>query len=106
MHTPVAARHSPLLLSQIPDARNGSGGRWESNAPLDVVMFCVQRSHDRERTLGFKLFNLVRTSALFHHAITYLSEVDQSNVDHPFQRTYVCCLSIRSIFLSILTRNF
>jgi hypothetical protein len=107
VHMPVAAHHSPLLLSQIPDTRNGSGGRWESNAPLDVVMFCVQRSNDRERTLGFKLFNLVRSSAPFDHAITahftYSSEVDQSNIDHPFQREYVRSLGIRSIFLSILT---
>ena len=52
------ARFSPLLLSQIPSSRSASNARWDIEAPLDIVFYCLEQ-HDRS-SLGARLLALVR----------------------------------------------
>lgn len=52
------ARHSPLLLSQIPAPR--SGKHWEADAPLDVIFHCLNQTDERRRAVGPRLLASVR----------------------------------------------
>ena len=63
------ARHSPILLSQIPPPRGGSGARWEADAPLDVVFYCLEQTHPKRRTMGARLMTLVNN--MFSDGFTY-----------------------------------
>ncbi|KAJ7763945.1 hypothetical protein DFH07DRAFT_705519, partial [Mycena maculata] len=55
-------RHSPLLLEQL-----GSSARRETNAPLNIVMHCLQQSDRRRRLMGSRLMNLlINLSATTH----------------------------------------
>lgn len=56
------APHSPLLLSQIPPPRAATGARWDIEAPLDVIFYCLKERELRRRGLGIRLFTLVRWS--------------------------------------------
>jgi hypothetical protein len=59
MYCTIVARHSPILLSQIPPPRGGSGARWEADAPLDVVFYCLEQTQPKRRTMGARLMTLV-----------------------------------------------
>ncbi|KIJ67941.1 hypothetical protein HYDPIDRAFT_83831 [Hydnomerulius pinastri MD-312] len=50
------AKFSPLLLSQIPPPRGGSGQRWEADAPLDIIFHCVQQ---QRQELAVRLWTLL-----------------------------------------------
>lgn len=54
-----SVKHSPLLLLQIPPPRSGTGLRWEADAPLDIVFYCVSQSQPQRRQLGFELMALL-----------------------------------------------
>ncbi|KAG1770479.1 hypothetical protein EDD22DRAFT_770017 [Suillus occidentalis] len=54
-----SVKHSPLLLSQIPPPRSGTGLRWEADAPLDIVFYCVTQSQPQRRQLGLELMALL-----------------------------------------------
>jgi len=51
---PTFPRHSPLLLEQL-----GSPSRRETEAPLTIVMYCLQQSEQRRRMMGSRLLNLL-----------------------------------------------
>ncbi|EPS97716.1 hypothetical protein FOMPIDRAFT_1127865 [Fomitopsis schrenkii] len=51
--------HSPLLLSQIPPPRAATGARWDIEAPLDVIFYCLKERELRRRGLGIRLFTLL-----------------------------------------------
>jgi hypothetical protein len=53
------ARHSPILLSQIPPPRSGTGARWEADAPLDIVFYCLEQTAPKRRAMGARLITLV-----------------------------------------------
>ncbi|KAG1734707.1 uncharacterized protein EDB91DRAFT_1225584 [Suillus paluster] len=55
----VLAKHSPLLLLQIPPPRSGTGSRWEADAPLDIVFYCLSQSQPQQRQLGLDLMTLL-----------------------------------------------
>jgi len=57
--TTMAAKYSPLLLSQIPFPRGGSGPRRDVDAPLDIVFCCISQDSIWRRTMGTRLFTLV-----------------------------------------------
>ncbi|KIM57221.1 hypothetical protein SCLCIDRAFT_186548 [Scleroderma citrinum Foug A] len=67
------AKYSPLLLSQIPFPRGGSGPRRDVDAPLDVVFCCISQDSTWRRTMGTRLFTL-----LIH--LIHTSEFDAPNV--------------------------
>ncbi|KAG2368110.1 hypothetical protein BDR07DRAFT_1391885 [Suillus spraguei] len=54
-----SVKHSPLFLLQIPPPRSGTGLRWEVDAPLDIVFYCVSQGQPQRRQLGFELMALV-----------------------------------------------
>lgn len=54
-----SVKHSPLLLLQIPLPRSGTGLRWEADAPLDIVFYCVSQSQPQRRQLGLELMALL-----------------------------------------------
>lgn len=54
------ARHSPLLLSQIPPSRT-PGGRWEVGVPLEITLHCLGQTAEKHRSLGVRLMILVST---------------------------------------------
>lgn len=54
-----SVKHSPLLLLQIPPQRSGTGLRWEADAPLDIVFYCVSQGQPQRRQLGFDLMALL-----------------------------------------------
>ncbi|KAJ7594012.1 hypothetical protein C8J56DRAFT_925766 [Mycena floridula] len=51
-------QHSPLLLTQIPVARD-KVARWELKAPLDIVFYCLAQTDERRRTMGGRLMTLL-----------------------------------------------
>ncbi|KAJ7163587.1 hypothetical protein C8R43DRAFT_990176 [Mycena crocata] len=51
---PTSPRHSPLLLEQL-----GSPSRREPDAPLSIVLYCLQQSDRRRRIMGARLMNLL-----------------------------------------------
>lgn len=53
------AKYSPLLLSQIPFPRGGSGPRRDVDAPLDIVFCCISQDSIWRRTMGTRLFTLL-----------------------------------------------
>ena len=53
------ARHSPILLLQIPPPRSGTGARWEADAPLDIVFYCLEQTAPKRRDMGARLMTLV-----------------------------------------------
>lgn len=55
-----AARYSPLLLSQLPPSRSPSGSRWDVEAPLDIVLCCLQQPRPENRLMAGRLLSLVR----------------------------------------------
>lgn len=55
----ASAKHSPLLLLQIPPPRSGTGLRWEADAPLDIVFYCVSQDQPQRRQLGLELMTLL-----------------------------------------------
>ena len=57
------ARHSPILLSQIPPPRSGTGARWEADAPLDIVFYCLEQTAPKRRDMGARLMTLVSSTA-------------------------------------------
>lgn len=56
----LSDRHSPLLLSQIPAPRGGVGLRWDVEAPLEIVFFCLHQTDERRKLMGARLMALVR----------------------------------------------
>ncbi|KAG1829146.1 hypothetical protein EV424DRAFT_1382984 [Suillus variegatus] len=54
-----SVKHSPLLLLQIPSPRSGTGLRWEVDAPLDIVFYCVSQGQPQRRQLGLELMALL-----------------------------------------------
>lgn len=54
-----AERLSPLLLSQVPPPRGGTGPRWEAGAPLDIVFHAVNQNDGERRGLATRLLALV-----------------------------------------------
>ncbi|KIK99059.1 hypothetical protein PAXRUDRAFT_30748 [Paxillus rubicundulus Ve08.2h10] len=54
-----AAKFSPLLLSQIPPPRGGTGPRWEVDAPLDIFFYCVQQEDRQRREMSTRLLTLL-----------------------------------------------
>jgi len=52
-------RHSPILLSQIPPPRSGTGARWEADAPLDIVFYCLEQTAPKRRAMGARLITLL-----------------------------------------------
>ncbi|KAF8844655.1 hypothetical protein BDN67DRAFT_894529 [Paxillus ammoniavirescens] len=55
----LAAKFSPLLLSQIPPPRGGTGPRWEVDAPLDILFYCVQQEDRQRREMSTRLLTLL-----------------------------------------------
>jgi len=51
---PLLPRHSPLLLEQL-----GSPSRRDTDAPLAIIMHCMQQSDQRRRMMGSRLMNLL-----------------------------------------------
>ncbi|KAF8639505.1 hypothetical protein AX17_001410 [Amanita inopinata Kibby_2008] len=51
--------YSPLFLEQVPPTRDGSGGRWDTETPLAIVMYCLQQSDLRRQTMGSRLLTLL-----------------------------------------------
>jgi hypothetical protein len=51
---PFVARHSTLLLEQL-----GSPSRRDTDAPLAIVLHCLQQTDQRRRMMGSRLINLV-----------------------------------------------
>ncbi|KAJ7902022.1 hypothetical protein B0H14DRAFT_2669540 [Mycena olivaceomarginata] len=51
---PILPRHSPLLLEQL-----GSPSRRDIDAPLAIVMHCLQQPDQRRRVMGSRLMNLL-----------------------------------------------
>ncbi|KAJ7497542.1 hypothetical protein FB451DRAFT_236576 [Mycena latifolia] len=51
---PTLPRHSPLLLEQL-----GSPARRETDAPLAIVLHCLQQPDPRRRMMGSRLINLL-----------------------------------------------
>lgn len=54
-----SVKHSPLLLLQIPLQRSGASLRWEADAPLDIVFYCVSQDQPQRRQLGLELMALL-----------------------------------------------
>ncbi|KAF9244949.1 hypothetical protein BU15DRAFT_41638 [Melanogaster broomeanus] len=54
-----AAKFSPLLLSQIPPPRGGAGPRWEVDAPLDLIFYCVEQEASQRRGMSTRLLTLL-----------------------------------------------
>ncbi|KAH7929887.1 hypothetical protein BV22DRAFT_1116607 [Leucogyrophana mollusca] len=50
--------HSPLLLSQIPPPRSGTGPQWEADAPLDIVFHSLRHENGLRRRFGIRLITL------------------------------------------------
>ena len=55
----IAARYSPLLLSQIPPIRSEAGAKWAVDAPLDAAFHCLIQDDLRKRSMGARLLTLV-----------------------------------------------
>ncbi|KZT70975.1 hypothetical protein DAEQUDRAFT_666961 [Daedalea quercina L-15889] len=51
--------HSPLLLSQIPPPRAATNARWDVEAPLDVIFYCLKERDLRHKTMGIRLLTLL-----------------------------------------------
>ncbi|KAH9935298.1 uncharacterized protein B0H18DRAFT_1114066 [Fomitopsis serialis] len=51
--------HSPLLVSQIPQPRSATSARWDIEAPLDVIFYCLKETDLRRRSLGIRLLALL-----------------------------------------------
>ncbi|KAF8558031.1 hypothetical protein OG21DRAFT_1456488 [Imleria badia] len=54
-----AEKFSPLLLSQIPPPRGGTGPRWEAGAPLDIVFHSIQQEDGERREMATRLLTLL-----------------------------------------------
>ncbi|KAL4247947.1 hypothetical protein ABKN59_008921 [Abortiporus biennis] len=50
---------SPLLLSQIPPPRSGTGGRWDIDSPLGIVSYCIAQDNEHHKLLGVRLLTLL-----------------------------------------------
>jgi hypothetical protein len=55
----TSVKYSPLLLSQLPSSRGDNTARWEVDATLDVIFFCLHQSADPRKFLGYRLLTLV-----------------------------------------------
>lgn len=54
------AVYSPLLLSQLPTPRGGKEARWELDAPIDVIFYCLRQNEERRQLMASRLMTLVR----------------------------------------------
>ncbi|CCM01476.1 uncharacterized protein FIBRA_03530 [Fibroporia radiculosa] len=52
-------RHSPLLLTQIPPPRTTTGGRWDVEVILEIIMCAFQQTDAKRRSLGIRLLALL-----------------------------------------------
>ncbi|KAL6310346.1 hypothetical protein BKA93DRAFT_721882 [Sparassis latifolia] len=52
-------RYSSLLLSQIPPPRTKTDARWNVEAPLDIVMYCLEQTHPQQALMGARLLALL-----------------------------------------------
>lgn len=55
----LTARHSPLLLSQLPLPRGTKEARWEVDAPLDIALFALSFDDCERKMMGTRLLTLV-----------------------------------------------
>jgi len=52
-------QYSPQLLRQIPSPRNGTGARWDTEAPLRIIFNCLEQAEVRHRQMGARLMTLL-----------------------------------------------
>ncbi|KAG6830455.1 hypothetical protein H0H92_000608 [Tricholoma furcatifolium] len=52
-------RFSNLLLRQLPYPRSGTGPRWDTEAPLRIVFFCMEQAEVRYQAYGYRLMILL-----------------------------------------------
>ncbi|KAF9222564.1 hypothetical protein BS17DRAFT_809244 [Gyrodon lividus] len=57
-------KFSSLLLSQIPPPRGGAGPRWEADAALDILFYCIQQEDRQRREMSTRLLTLHISSGL------------------------------------------
>lgn len=59
--------YSPELLRQIPSPRNGTGARWDTEAPLRIVFSCLGQNELRRQQMGVRLMTmLINLSSTVH----------------------------------------
>ncbi|THU95400.1 hypothetical protein K435DRAFT_755933 [Dendrothele bispora CBS 962.96] len=79
-------RHSPLFLKQLPAGPNGKVVRWESDGPIGVLFYALQKD-ERGKMLGVRLMsilvNLASTTHIdFHTFVTAtFARLSADNVD-------------------------
>lgn len=77
------ARHSPILLSQIPPSRTNTGARWEADALLDVVVYCLEQyDYPQRKAAGARLWTAVCPSHTLRLPISLISGFS-SSISHP-----------------------
>ncbi|KAH7909041.1 hypothetical protein BJ138DRAFT_276874 [Hygrophoropsis aurantiaca] len=50
---------SPLLLSQLPPPRSGTGPQWEADAPLDIIFHALKHENKSRVKYGARLMTLL-----------------------------------------------
>ncbi|KAL1669771.1 hypothetical protein GGF50DRAFT_24704, partial [Schizophyllum commune] len=57
------APFAPLLLTQIPPPKANGMTRWETDAPLNIVFYCLDQAEDRRVRVGLRLMTLLANLA-------------------------------------------
>lgn len=87
-----AEKFSPLLLSQIPPPRGGTGPRWEAGAPLDIVFHSIQQEDGERRDMATRLLTLVRLHNISNGFGARTEVSRSSSISHSLDFSMVPCL--------------